>query len=497
MMKKRQTSLTEFVTQSPAKKMKTDNDFKDDYGDEIKEGCSLLLDEDKTGLKSSCTKKKKEGEKGEANKNEKVEEIVIDDQEDDEVEEEVEKKENKDNDDKENTIIIDEVEEKKEEEKKKEGTKEEKDDEEEEEEETETEEDNEETEDEKETEENDNNIKETEEDNKSQKFVKLPPNEVYKILRDYKAETKPKTLPNLIRVIKNINVKTRNYRGKVLMEYDGLKTHFKSYKGKKKEHFFNDLLPKILDAALRLPELYETVGPLPIVPANTRGRIELTQSYAASVVANMFFCAFKKEPNTEYLLEPNFQLIYHSESYISKLPFFVHYFERVLLSPKEGGGKDTLIVYERRNEAEPPNWEASEKQLCSVEFTDEVIEDAGPEYLKTDFANRCLGGGVMAHGMVQEEIMFLEAPELLPVRLCFPPLLANESAVLMGAEHYSNHVGYGFNTEFAGDFVDTTEIGEDNIRKTVIVAIDAVHYRSFESQFTRGMIRRELFKAYV
>ena len=367
---------------------------------------------------------------------------------------------------------------------------------------------------------NNNNNEKVEEEEKEEKkeeeekFVKIPSKDVQEILRKYKNDDQPRTVMNLINTIKRINISTKNYWGKAGLEFDGLRLFFRAQPEEANAHFFGVLLDRILDAALRLPEFYATEGPLPIIPAGARGTVKLSQSYAASVVANMFFCAFKRGSATEYLLEPNFQLIYRSTSYAEKLHFFVHYFERVLLQgadddgdgegvgeeegkEKEDEKRDTFIVYERRGEDVAPDWGSSEKPLCAVDFTDEIIEDAGPEFLKADFANRCLGGGVMAHGMVQEEIMFLEAPELLPVRLCFPPLTPKEAAVLMGAERYSAHDGYGYSTTFSGDYGDATEVGDDNVRKSTIVAIDAVHYRSFTAQFAPRMIKRELLKAYA
>jgi hypothetical protein len=42
-----------------------------------------------------------------------------------------------------------------------------------------------------------------------------------------------------------------------------------------------------------------------------------------------------------------------------------------------------------------------------------TIEDDAAAHLKADFANCCLGGGVLGTGCVQEEIMFVLYPELL------------------------------------------------------------------------------------
>ena len=49
-----------------------------------------------------------------------------------------------------------------------------------------------------------------------------------------------------------------------------------------------------------------------------------------------------------------------------------------------------------------------------------------------DFANKFLGGGVLGHGCVQEEIRFLICPELLLSRLFTEMLDENECLLIKG-----------------------------------------------------------------
>ena len=51
---------------------------------------------------------------------------------------------------------------------------------------------------------------------------------------------------------------------------------------------------------------------------------------------------------------------------------------------------------------------------------------------QVDFANRFIGGGVLGHGCVQEEIRFLICPELIVSRLFTEALDANECVVMTG-----------------------------------------------------------------
>ena len=51
---------------------------------------------------------------------------------------------------------------------------------------------------------------------------------------------------------------------------------------------------------------------------------------------------------------------------------------------------------------------------------------------QVDFANKFLGGGVLGHGCVQEEIRFLICPEMLVTRLFTEVLEKNECLLMRG-----------------------------------------------------------------
>ena len=62
-----------------------------------------------------------------------------------------------------------------------------------------------------------------------------------------------------------------------------------------------------------------------------------------------------------------------------------------------------------------------------------------PVRLQVDFANRFVGGGVLSHGCVQEEIRFLVCPELIASRLFTERLEDNECLVVTGVERFSDY----------------------------------------------------------
>ncbi len=161
---------------------------------------------------------------------------------------------------------------------------------------------------------------------------------------------------------------------------------------------------------------------------------------------------------------------------------------------------NTNITFERRCLKTPKNWKTSTEKLhiiCVV--CGGRIEDA-KGMLQVDFANKYIGGGVLADGAVQEEIRFLISPELLVSRLFTQKLDDNEAMIITGSIQFSDYVGYREDFKFKKLQIEIDE--QHNIlpkREAQVVAIDAKFFlpnRSKE-QFTKCLIDRELHKSYV
>lgn len=60
-----------------------------------------------------------------------------------------------------------------------------------------------------------------------------------------------------------------------------------------------------------------------------------------------------------------------------------------------------------------------------------------------DFANQYIGGGVLGHGAVQEEIRFLICPELIASRLFCEAMLDHESIIITGEKWLSLYFSRG------------------------------------------------------
>ena len=116
------------------------------------------------------------------------------------------------------------------------------------------------------------------------------------------------------------------------------------------------------------------------------------------------------------------------------------------------------------------------------------IDDAH-NMLKIDFANAYIGGGAIAYGCVQEEIMFAICPELIVSRLVVACMEDNVAVAFVGAEQFTKPTGYAFGLQYGGPH----EAGEKDL--SYIVAIDALQVQNPESQFTPAAIQREVIKA--
>ena len=125
--------------------------------------------------------------------------------------------------------------------------------------------------------------------------------------------------------------------------------------------------------------------------------------------------------------------------------------------------------------------------------------DEAKGMLQVDFANRLVGGGAIAYGCVQEEIMFCVCPELIVSRLFCPAMNPDEAIIFIGAEQFSKSKGYASRLEYGGPYVDDTPVQHDGALGTYILAIDAMDLRYVDpsEQYGSDAVARELVKAWA
>ncbi|KAM9456392.1 poly(ADP-ribose) glycohydrolase isoform 2-T2 [Clarias gariepinus] len=271
----------------------------------------------------------------------------------------------------------------------------------------------------------------------------------------------------------------------------------------KQETEFSRVIAKMAALALKLPELIQQ--PIPLLKQNNSHAITMSQEQISCLLANAFFCTFPhrntNQPGSEYANFPtiNFSSLFADPSprKFQKLRALFHYFNTVTKAETKPDG---LVTFQRISI--PPNncpqWSKSPQHLTKLRvYAEGTIEKEGKGMLQVDFAAKAIGGGVLGHGMVQEEICFLQCPELIVARLFTEKLADNECLKITGAQMYSNTCGYSDNFEWHSPHKDQTRRDKWKRRFCQIVAIDALKFTDAREQYTEKNIKRELFKAFV
>jgi poly(ADP-ribose) glycohydrolase len=91
-------------------------------------------------------------------------------------------------------------------------------------------------------------------------------------------------------------------------------------------------------------------------------------------------------------------------------------------------------------------------QLCGESAGRLLLALLSAHGLQADFANEFIGGGVLGHGCVQEEIMFATCPEAMVSMALMARMETDEAIVIFGAEQFSSGSGYGGGFRFGGSF---------------------------------------------
>lgn len=266
--------------------------------------------------------------------------------------------------------------------------------------------------------------------------------------------------------------------------------------------FFSSILPGIIELALHLPDI--CTQPVPLLTKYRTHSVTLSQKQIASLLANAFLCTFPQKSfqkrDSEYSTFPdiNFNRLFAggrnglNKKGAEKLKCLINYFKRV--TSKEPTG---TVTFMRKYLVSVPHWESSTQKLSRIQTSSKgLIEVEGTGMLQVDFANKFVGGGVLGHGCVQEEIRFVICPELIVSRLFTERLGDIEVLVITGAEQYNEYCGYGSTFTWSGNYVDNTPSDSWGRKYTQIVAMDATHFYKPEQQYQYHFVKRELNKAY-
>ncbi|XP_059178130.1 poly(ADP-ribose) glycohydrolase-like [Physella acuta] len=284
-----------------------------------------------------------------------------------------------------------------------------------------------------------------------------------------------------------------------IWKFDALYRYFLEMKEEKRDTFFEEVLPKIQNLALRLPELFKKS--VPLLKQRQSRKITMSQEQAACLLANAFFCTFPKRSfkvRGSKMPDINFSNLYsdkHADRKQQKLKCIFNYFERV--TTEMPAGTLTFTRQSFMNFEDLPDWENSKQLFSDLFVSDEnTIEDDGKYMLQADFANKYVGGGVLGHGLVQEEIRFMLCPEMIVARLFTECLLDTEVLIMTGCERFSSYTGYSDTFKFKEPYIDDMERDNWERRYTEVVAMDALVIKIYKEQFEKWQLNRELNKAY-
>lgn len=260
-----------------------------------------------------------------------------------------------------------------------------------------------------------------------------------------------------------------------------------------------ELIRYIANLALRSEHLFTKKG-IRILRKNSSGFLYYTSEEIACVLAHAFFWWIPVAPlEFDMPSSINFTNWFSGKDqvYQEKIEKLMCYFkevEREELLVQEGKAKVRRVSFERLNLSLEKSKTMNDKyfEKCTAPLTQVTIKTQGyvedeDKALITDFANKYLGGGVMNRGFVQEEVLFVEYPELLMSTFIWARLQDYEAVSIVGPRKIGPY----------DDFMDLDKL--NRIDRTFI-AIDALNLYSFKDQigqFYEKDTLRELKKAFV
>lgn len=263
-------------------------------------------------------------------------------------------------------------------------------------------------------------------------------------------------------------------------------------------YFFDEVLVRIIDLALELPNLIKT--PIPLLFQKSNHSISLSKQQASCLLANGFLCTFPKRnilrKNTDFP-DINFSRLFSSTNNVQKIKCICNYFRRILLVSMPRG----VLTFQRRyiKPEDFPDWSKSELKFSTIKWhatSTGTIENADG-CAQIDFANRYLGGGVLGHGCVQEEIRFVISCELILGILFCESMKPEEAILIYGAEQFNKYTGYASSFNWDGNFNDPIPCDEFRRKLVHVIAIDALSFHKPWQQFEEFLLKREVNKAFT
>ncbi|KAK8809540.1 hypothetical protein WA158_000483 [Blastocystis sp. Blastoise] len=251
--------------------------------------------------------------------------------------------------------------------------------------------------------------------------------------------------------------------------------------------FFEEILPWLIKRVQSFlkKNKYTTISR---ISANSDITLELDKDDVLDLMVAMTFGLYS-DPKQSQNIDFEYFFFEYCGTSTQKLLCILEYFHENINRPHYG-----KFILHRCYLSNP--FTENDLKYCSQEFSPFQIFSTGkigdqPNEIKVDFADQYIGGYVLTHGDLQEEIMFVESPECLLSVLFCEKMENREAIIIEGADLYSDIIGYGTQFQFNGP------IGKNKRLNDVIISIDAREYYNVTNQFDSKELLREINKAYI
>ena len=264
------------------------------------------------------------------------------------------------------------------------------------------------------------------------------------------------------------------------------------------------ILPRIAQYASLVVEYFPyNIYPngLPILTQGTNDTLYIGKLQIATLLACSFFCLFRDYTPGCLLPALNMNALFvppildsNQIMITQKLHSILFGYFRYLVNNPPADEDIPLLIRRQSNGSSkynPDFWSQFPKQLQDVcEVGEGQMKELCRSAVMVDSSSQYLGGGVLGSGGRQEEIMFVNHPELIVARFVCESMRDEEAIYIEGANRYIINFGNADTFEYIGQSEDYPMIA--------VIAIDALHFvidRDIISQFSRTNIDRELNKA--
>lgn len=252
----------------------------------------------------------------------------------------------------------------------------------------------------------------------------------------------------------------------------GLETAIKSYFNENEEKFYTEILPFIIEQALKLPERAKKKygeQTLPLMKSKKPMKEEIPKYLILSILSNDFFCnhkdfvgqlnsSQKKLTNLEEWCNVDWYWLYSFDSSVSvnRIKCFLAYFifAKDIIDSKKNDYFENMVTLERivfdKHKIEE-NLSECKKTFTTNDINIHFKSMEDPE-IETqsivDFANMDLQTGQIIPSATQEEVLFSIRPEMFVAMFICQRIYENEILIISGIPQLLEYEGYSNTFKF-------------------------------------------------